>query len=114
PDSTGCNQDDCLKEKIAKMLRIYSRISAAILLFAFLALTCAAESKTEMQVTTRSAKARALFDEGMNKMESLHWDAALQSWRKAAQADPQFALAHILLAMLSRDPLEQYGERDKP
>jgi hypothetical protein len=31
----------------------------------------------------------------MAKMETLHWDAALQSWRKATQADPQFALAHI-------------------
>ena len=76
------------------MLRTSSRISIVPLMFVFLALTCAAQSTTEMQVTTHSAKARVLFNEGMAKMETLHWDAALQSWRKAAQADPQFALAH--------------------
>jgi tetratricopeptide (TPR) repeat protein len=95
------------------MLRTSSRISIVLLMFVFLAWTGAAQSTTEMQVTTHSAKARAFFDEGMAKMETLHWDAALQSWRKAAQADPQFALAHIFLTMLSRDPLEQFAERDK-
>ncbi len=98
------------------MFRTYSRISILsflALLFVVLALSCAAQSTTEMQVTTHSPKARAFFDEGMAKMETLHWDAALQSWRKATQADPQFALAHIFLTMLSRDPLEQVAERDK-
>jgi tetratricopeptide (TPR) repeat protein len=46
-------------------------------------------------------------------MEALHWEAALQEWRQAAQADPRFALAHIFLAMLSRDPVEQVAEREK-
>jgi len=66
-----------------------------------------------MQVTTKSVKARASFDQGIAKMETLHWEAALQQWREAAKADPHFALAHILLAMLSRDPLEQVAEREK-
>jgi tetratricopeptide (TPR) repeat protein len=95
------------------MSQTYFRTSAVFLVLVFLALPCTAQSKTEMQVTTHSSKARALFDEGMAKMETLHWDAALQSWRKAAQTDPQFALAHIFLTMLSRDPLEQFAERDK-
>ena len=95
------------------MLRTASRILALFLLLFFLALSCAAQSTTELQITTHSAKARALFADGMAKMETLHWDAALQSWRKATQADPQFALAHIFLTMLSRDPLEQFAERDK-
>ncbi len=94
------------------MLRNSSRILFLFLLFSVASL-CLAESTTEMQVTTRSAKARALFNEGMAKMEILHWDAALQSWRKATQADPQFALAHIFLTMLSRDPVEQFTEREK-
>jgi tetratricopeptide (TPR) repeat protein len=101
------------KEKMAEMSRVYFRISMVFLLLVSLASACAQQPKSEMQVTTRSAKARAAFEEGMAKMETLHWDAALQSWRKAVQADPQFALAHILLAMLSRDPLEQFSERDK-
>ena len=95
------------------MLRSSSRNLVVFLLLLLLALSCTAQSSTEMQVTTRSAKARALFAEGMGKMETLHWDAALQSWRKATQADSQFALAHIFLTMLSRDPLEQFAERDK-
>lgn len=101
------------QEEIAEMSQTCFRTFAVLLLLVFLALACAAQSRTEMQVTTHSAKARALFDEGMGKMETLHWEAALQSWRKAAQVDPQFALAHIFLTMLSRDPLEQFAERDK-
>jgi tetratricopeptide (TPR) repeat protein len=46
-------------------------------------------------------------------METLHWEPAMQEWRLAAQADPQFALAHIFLTMLSRDPAEQVTEREK-
>jgi tetratricopeptide (TPR) repeat protein len=49
----------------------------------------------------------------MAKMETLHWEPAMQEWRLAAQADPQFALAHIFLTMLSRDPAEQVTEREK-
>lgn len=66
-----------------------------------------------MQITTASAPARASFEQGLSKMEALHWEAALQEWRQAAKADPQFALAHIFLTMLSRDPVEQVTERDK-
>lgn len=66
-----------------------------------------------MQLTTQSVEARSFFEQGMAKMETLHWEAALQEWRKAAQADPQFALAHIFLTMLSRDPAEQVAEREK-
>ena len=95
------------------MLRSFSRVVAVFFLLFSMAMVSAAESTTEMQVTTRSPKARTLFAEGMAKMETLHWDAALQSWRKATQADPQFALGHIFLTMLSRDPLEQFAERDK-
>jgi tetratricopeptide (TPR) repeat protein len=105
--------DRLCKEKISAMFRNSSRGAAIFFVLFFLTLLSAAEPTTEMQVTTRSAKARALFAEGMAKMETLHWDAALQSWRKAAQSDPQFALAHIFLTMLSRDPLEQFAEREK-
>lgn len=66
-----------------------------------------------MQVTTNSVKARSHFKQGMAQMETLHWEAALQEWRLAAKADPRFALAHIFLAMLSRDPAEQVEEREK-
>jgi tetratricopeptide (TPR) repeat protein len=66
-----------------------------------------------LEITTSSAEARARFERGLARMETLHWEAALQEWRDAAQADPQFALAHIFLTMLSRDPVEQVAERER-
>ncbi len=66
-----------------------------------------------IQITTASPQARAFFEQGLAKMETLHWEAALSKWREAAQADPNFALAHAFLADLSRDPIEQVAERDK-
>jgi tetratricopeptide (TPR) repeat protein len=66
-----------------------------------------------MQITTSSAQARALFEQGLAEMSVLHWEAALTNWRDAAEVDYHFALAHALLAMLSRDPVEQVAERDK-
>ena len=72
-----------------------------------------AQSASEIQITTSSPQARALFEQGLKKMETLHWEAALADWRDAAQVDPKFALAHAFLAMLSRDPVEQVAERDK-
>jgi tetratricopeptide (TPR) repeat protein len=67
----------------------------------------------QMEVTTNSPEARALFQKGIARMEMLHWEAALAEWRKAAVVDPQFALAHIFMAMLSRDPAEQEAERER-
>jgi tetratricopeptide (TPR) repeat protein len=74
---------------------------------------CAQQPDEAMQMTTTSAEARSHFQQGMAKMETLHWEPAMQEWRLAAQADPQFALAHIFLTMLSRDPAEQVTEREK-
>ena len=74
---------------------------------------CAQTSSREMQLSTSSDLARGHFEKGMALMETLHWEAALEEWRKATISDPQFALAHIFLTMLSRDPAEQVEERKK-
>ena len=74
---------------------------------------CAQQPSDTMQLSTTSDLARAHFEKGMALMETLHWEAALQEWRKATISDPQFALAHIFLTMLSRDPAEQVEERKK-
>jgi tetratricopeptide (TPR) repeat protein len=66
-----------------------------------------------LEITTSSAEARTSFERGLAKMETLHWEAALKEWRDAAQLDSQFALAHIFLTMLSRDPVEQVAERER-
>jgi tetratricopeptide (TPR) repeat protein len=71
------------------------------------------EQKSDMQVSTKSAPARALFKEGLSKIEALHEQAGLQDWRKAVQADPKFALAHILITFFTQDPAEQVSEREK-
>ncbi|HYX53901.1 MAG TPA: hypothetical protein VE783_10660 [Candidatus Limnocylindrales bacterium] len=67
----------------------------------------------QMEITTRSPEARTYFERGLARMQVLHWEEAMREWRDAVAADPQFALGHALLAMLSRDPVEQVAERDK-
>lgn len=69
--------------------------------------------KGGMQITTKSPKARALFEQGLAKMETLHMQEGLQNWRNAAEADPHFALPHIFLCHFSQDPAEQVAEREK-
>ncbi|PYP92169.1 MAG: hypothetical protein DMG65_05050 [Candidatus Angelobacter sp. Gp1-AA117] len=89
----------------------FLRLRTLVLTFiSLLALSCA---YAQQEVTTKSDKARAFFEQGMAKMETLHWEEALEEWRHATQADPQFALAHTFLAMLSRDPVEQAAEREE-
>src|ERR1051326_5919961 len=70
-------------------------------------------SKAGIRITTKSAEARAYFEEGLAKYQTLHLQVGLANWRKAVQADPQFALAHIFLANFSDDPAEQVAEREK-
>ena len=86
-----------------------SQLLPVILLLSAVSLARAAE----LEITTKSPQARAAFKNGIVKMETLHWEPALENWRTAAKADPDFALAHAFLAMLSRDPVEQVAERDK-
>ena len=66
-----------------------------------------------MQMSTKSPQARAFFEQGLAKMETLHIEAGLQNWRNAAKADPNFGLAHIFLAYFAQDPTEQVAERLK-
>lgn len=90
----------------------YVRILVVAVILA--ALPAAAERQSAgMQMSTKSAKARAFFEEGLAKMETLHIQAGLQNWRNAAQADPDFALAHIFLAYFAQDPTERFAEREK-
>ncbi|HWX56232.1 MAG TPA: tetratricopeptide repeat protein [Verrucomicrobiae bacterium] len=69
--------------------------------------------RTDITVTTRSARARAHFETGLDKYQTLHVEDALENWRKATREDPHFALAHILLSQFAEDPTEQVSERDK-
>src|SRR5215471_12996083 len=88
-----------------------------ILQFAVLTLAVASAGaqpvRNALGMTTKSPKARAAFEDGLAKVETLHVQAGLASWRKATQEDPNFALAHIVLAYFSPDPTEQVAEREK-
>jgi len=103
---------------------IMGRDRARILTFLFCLAAChtllaAAPAKDDrvarigIQVTTKSAQARQLFEQGLAQCQTLHLREGFETWRKAAQADPHFALVHILLANFSPDPAERVSEREK-
>src|SRR5215471_10880810 len=95
------------------MIQLRRALVLALALHSLLASTGVSQKKNGIEITTSSPEARTRFEQGLGQMETLHWEAALKEWRQATQADPQFALAHIFLAMLSRDPAEQVAEREK-
>src|SRR5215831_2973807 len=71
------------------------------------------QPQSDLEITTKSAVARAHFEAGLAKYQTLHLQEAFANWRKATQEDPNFALAHIYLSQFSQDPAEQVSERDK-
>lgn len=95
-----------------KIFSIRIGILVAVIVLAALPV-CAKHQTSGMEMSTKSAKARAFFEEGLAKLETLHIEAGLQNWRNATQADPNFALAHIFLAYFAQDPTEQFAEREK-
>jgi tetratricopeptide (TPR) repeat protein len=70
----------------------------------------AATSPTLMPVSTSSPQAHQFFERGMNSLENLRTNSALQSWREAVQRDPNLAIAHLLISYVSADPAEQTRE----
>jgi tetratricopeptide (TPR) repeat protein len=88
------------------------RILALALVFTALPLL-AHDDPSGMQITTKSPKAHALFEQGIAKIEMLHVQAGLERLRQAVHADPRFALGHIFINFFSEDPAEQVAERDQ-
>jgi tetratricopeptide (TPR) repeat protein len=66
----------------------------------------AAGPVTVLPVTTTSVKARALYRKGMTDSMNFHLDRGLEQWRAAVKLDPNFALAHLMIAFRSQDPKE--------
>jgi len=71
------------------------------------------DTPTGMHISTKSPQAHVFFEKAIAKMEMLHTADGLENFRNAVQADPQFALGHIMLTFFSQDPIEQVAERDK-
>ncbi len=65
-----------------------------------------------ISLTTASPEAKKLFQQGLADYENQHIQKALASWRAAALADPNFALAHLYVSMATTSPAEQAGERE--
>jgi len=86
----------------------------AISLFVIFALPALAHDEPNgMHLSTKSPQAHAYFEKGLQKMEMLHIQDGLDNFRKSVQADPQFALGHIILMFFTQDPTEQVAEREK-
>src|SRR5262245_60961443 len=75
----------------------------ALLILSITALSTAAQAmpakkgrvSQEIPLTTNSAEARDLFQQGRAYRENWRLPEALQVWRSAALKDPNFALAHL-------------------
>jgi tetratricopeptide (TPR) repeat protein len=70
-------------------------------------------SSPALPVTTSSIKARDLYRRAMADYENLYLERCNIGWRAAVKEDPNFALAHAMIAMNSRDPQEVLAEREK-
>jgi tetratricopeptide (TPR) repeat protein len=73
----------------------------------------ASPASDTLPVTTSSDEARTLYEAGIVSWENLQLDSALKRWRTAANIDPDFALAHLMLAYCTPDPAEEKAERQK-
>lgn len=63
--------------------------------------------------STTSADAREALQSGVVRWENHRMNEAVDSFRKATGADPNFAVAHLYLSALSSDPDEQNSELKK-
>src|SRR6202047_3025808 len=68
---------------------------------------------TTMQVTPSSAKARALYEKGMQDYENLYLERCNEDWRAAVKEDPNLAVAWAWIAFNSGNPEEVSAARAK-
>jgi len=66
-----------------------------------------------LPVTTSSAKARELYQKGMEDYENLYLERCNEDWRAAVKEDPSFAVAWAWIAFNSGNPEEVTAARDK-
>src|SRR5260370_34204563 len=70
-------------------------------------------STTTMPVTTPSAKARALYEKGMQDYENLYLERCNDDWRAAVKEDPNLAVAWAWIAFNGGNPEEVNADRTK-
>ena len=70
-------------------------------------------SSTYLPVTTKSAKARELYQKGMIDYENLYLERCNDEWRAAVKEDPNLAVAWAWIAFNSGNPEEVSAARAK-
>lgn len=68
---------------------------------------------TTMAITTSSAKARELYNKGMEDYENLYLERCNEDWRDAVKEDPNLAVAWAWIAFNSGNPEEVKAAREK-
>src|ERR1700745_602535 len=72
----------------------------------------AAPTSDTIPVTTKSDEALRLYEEGVHdEFDLLYVDRGIETLRKSVKADPQFALAHAMLAFNTTNPAEAEHHR---
>jgi len=71
-----------------------------------------ADKQHTLPVTSASAAARRYFENGMVQYENHRWNFALEDWHQAVKLDPDFAQAHVWIAMTTVDPAEESKHRE--
>jgi len=70
-------------------------------------------SSTYLPITTNSAKARELYEKGMEDYENLYLERCNDDWRAAVKEDPNLAVAWAWIAFNSGNPQEVSAARAK-
>jgi tetratricopeptide (TPR) repeat protein len=68
---------------------------------------------TNLPVTTSSARARELYEQGMQDYENLYLERCNEEWRAAVKEDPNLAVAWAWIAFNSGNPEEVSAARAK-
>ena len=105
---------------------MHRRLSISLIVSLALAVTAFASDKSSkektpkmksvsgsMPVTASSAKARELYEKGMEDYENLYLERCNEDWRAAVKEDPSLAVAWAWIAFNSRNPAEVVAAREK-
>lgn len=105
------------------MLRRISNVVLLLLIFGSFAVAGDKTSKDKssktkplggsMPITASSAKARELYQKGMDDYENLYLERCNEDWRAAVKEDPTIAVAWAWIAFNSRNPAEVSEARAK-
>jgi tetratricopeptide (TPR) repeat protein len=72
---------------------------AGVILMALLLMPAALQAQEKVPITTSFEEAQKLYMEGREQLEEFHFPQSIELLEKAIEKDPDFAMAHMLLAM---------------